>query len=195
MLEGVPFKLPVYRNQTGATGADVGKIIVPTDTLRLIIRNDMGAETTQDVTVTKVSNGGRDIQWDNGTTGNLRTGDVVRVHQRHQYSRADRQNWTATLTELNPTTVKMAVASITMNGAVFTVGATEAAAANGIEPAFVTDLLDKINAILMTEGTVTGVVTGTAGTQVLTLTFTGLTFTLNAITATGATVVGPTLVP
>ena len=183
------FNLRVYKDQ--GTSSNEGKVIEVGDTVTLAVRNVGRADTTQDVTVTAVGSGGRMIEWDAQASNYLISNDVKRVHQKHQYVCPGERNFVATLTELNPASVAMSVTSITISGATFPVGIAEASAANGITPEFVTALVAKLNEIFGWDGLVTGVVTGTAGSQVLTLRAIGTTFKWTAIAGAGATIVQP----
>lgn len=191
MKEAVSMKVPVYKDQGGGSG-NIGKLIEVGDTVRFIIRNDAGAQTTQDVTVTAVLEQGKTIQWDNSTTGNLRTEDIVRVHQRHQYSCPGPSIWTATLTEATFTAIPMSVTSITFSGATYPVNISETAAEAGIQQTFVDALINKINSILGDQGIAKGVITGSAGTQTLTITISDLLLRWDAIARVGAGGAGPT---
>ena len=187
MKEKVTFKLPVYRDQL-TNSTYIGQKVQVGDTVRLIIRNDGGPQTTQDVVLTAVLEGAKTIEWDNGTTGNLRTEDIVRVHQRHQYACPVPGPYTAILTELNPGTVPMGITSITLSGATYAIGTVETAAANAIQPAFAQATVDKINSILGDNGFASYVIAGSAGTQTLTITIRDLTLVWTAIAVTGATI-------
>ena len=84
----------------------------------------------------------------------------------------------------------MAVTSITINGGVFPVNISEAAAANGIEVGFAQALTAVINGYLAgTSGYASYSITGTAGTQVLAILITGSVLKPTAMAITGGTVV------
>lgn len=184
------FKVKVYKDQT--VGANEGVIVATGDTVTLAIRNSGRAATSQDVVLTNVLDGGRTIEWDAQASNYTISNDVIRPHQKHNYSCPGLRNFVATLTESSPTTVAMSVTSITLSGATFPVGISEESAANGITPEFVEALLAKLNQILGYDGTFTGVVTGTAGSQVLTLRAIGTQAKWTAIAGAGATIVQPT---
>lgn len=188
MKESVPFKLPVYKDQTNS--ANIGKIIEVGDTVTLVIYNNkLTGPTTQDVTVTAVGNGGRTIEWNNSTTGNLLAERIERVHAKHQYTCAGAQNWEIVLTEASASSVKAKVTSMAFGvpSVVYDIGVEEAAAANGITDLFVEELVDKINSVLGNEGYAHGVVAGSAGSQTLTLTINGLTLRPGALVLAGLT--------
>lgn len=192
MKEGSKFTLPVYKDQS--VGGNYGTLIAVGDTVTLVIANDDGTESTRDVTVTAVGNAGREIFWDTSTTNNLRTEDVIRVGAEHVFVCAGPQNWYITLTELSETTVPAKVVTISLNGVPYDINVAEAAAAAGITSAFVTELIDTINALIAGIGYASGVVTGAAGDQVLTLTLSGLLQKPTGVSAEGLTVGTWTLV-
>jgi hypothetical protein len=185
MKEGCKFTLPVYKDQTSAP--NYGILAAIGDTVTLVIANDDGVETTRDVVLTGVGNRGREIFWDTSTTNNLRTEDVVRVGAEHQYNCPGPQTWTVTLTELNGSTVAAKVVTLSLNGVPYNINVTEAAIGNGITATFITELVATINSLIAGIGTASAVLTGTAGSQVLTLRFTGILQRPNGISVAGLT--------
>jgi hypothetical protein len=185
MKEGSKFTLPVYKDQTSAP--NYGVLIAVGDTVTLVIDNDDGVETTRDVVVTSVGNRGREIFWDTSTTNNLRTEDVIRVSAKHQFKCPGPQTWTVTLTELNGSTVAAKVVTLSLNGVPYNINVTEAAIGNGITTTFITELVATINSLIAGIGTASAVLTGTAGSQVLTLRFTGILQRPNGISVLGLT--------
>lgn len=193
-LQAATFRLKVYKDQlTPATlAANYGKIIAIGDTVTLAVRNDAGPETAQDVVVTDVLDGGRTIQWDGSLVSQTITEDVVRVHQKHEFYCAGPRNFRGSILE---TTGPMTVTSITLNGAVLPVGIAEGATAAGIDPAFVTALLSKLNSLVGGDGQFTATVTGTAPTQTLTVDLKRSAFFWSAWVGSGGTVTQPAVIP
>lgn len=190
-LEAWTAKYPIYKDQ--GTASNYGKKTVTGDTVTLVIKNDAGAESTIDVVTTDVLDGGRTIQWNPGTTG-IRTFDVVRTHQKHEF-RCSINDFSATLTEVANEALLMSVQSVTINGGVYAVNVSETGpGADGIPAAFAQAVVDKIQGIIGKEGTVSYQITGSAGSQVLTIIIRGMSVPWTAIAATNATVVQPTIV-
>jgi hypothetical protein len=185
MKEGCKFTLPVYKDQTSAP--NYGLLAAIGDTVTLVIANDDGVETTRDVVLTGVGNRGREIFWDTSTTNNLRTEDVIRVGAEHQFNCPGPQTWTIALTELNPSTVAAKVVSLSLGGVPYTINVTEAAIANGITATFISELLAAVNSLVAGIGSASAVLTGTAGTQVLTLRLTGMLQRPTGISVAGLT--------
>jgi len=170
MKQAVTFDLPVHKATNQAAIVEIG------DTVTLVISNDGGAPTTQDVVLTDVQDYGKTIQWDASTTGNLGTRHVRRVHAKHEYHCAGPDDWQAVLTEENDSDTDPAeVISLTINGVVYLVEVVEAAAADGITETFRAELVAKLQSLLGTNGYVTGVVAGVAGAQTLTIKIVGTT--------------------
>lgn len=183
----VNFHSKVYKDQT--VGGNAGKIIETGDTAYLKKRVVGGTDVLETVTVTAVKEYGHSIQWDNGTTS-VRAEDIIGISAKHSFRCAGSTNTTISITELTPSTVKMAVTSITINGGVFPVNISEAAAANGIEVGFAQALTAVINGYLAgTSGYASYSITGTAGTQVLAILITGSVLKPTAMAITGGTVV------
>jgi hypothetical protein len=170
MKQAVTFHLPVHKATNDPAIVEVG------DTVTLGITNDGGAMTTQDVVLTAVSDGGKTIQWDAGTTGNLGTRHVIRPHAKHSYHCAGVDDWQAVLTEEGDSDTDPAeVISLTINGVVYAVEVVEAAAADGITETFRAELVAKLQELVGPNGYVTGVVAGVAGAQTLTIKIAGTT--------------------
>ena len=167
MKQAVTFDLPVHKATNQAAIVEVG------DTVTLVISNDAGAPTTQDVVLTGVLDYGKTIQWDASTTGNLGTRHVRRVHAKHEYHCAGADDWQVVLTEDNDPAVEASVTSLVINGVVYEIGITEAADTDGIEAAFAAAVVAKLQAMIGSNGYVTGVVAGVAGAQTLTIKITG----------------------
>lgn len=186
MKHAIKFHLPVYKDQTVAD--DLGLKVEVGDTVTLVIDNDTAGQTTQDVVATRVFADHKGIEWDAGTTGNLRPDDIVRVHRKHQYNCPGSADWQIVLTEAaNADSVAGSVDSITLNGIEYDLGVTEDAAADGIEADFAQKLVDAINQLIGVLGYADAVVAGVAGAQTLTLTIRGLTVTPSDIAVTAFT--------
>lgn len=192
MKEGCKFTLPVYKDQTSAP--NYGLLAATGDTVTLVIANDDGVETTRDVVLTGVGNRGREIFWDTSTTNNLRTEDVIRVGAEHQFNCPGPQTWTVTLTELSPATVAAKVVSLSLGGVAYSINVTEAAIGNGITTTFISELLVAVNSLVAGIGSASAVLTGTAGSQVLTLRLTGMLQRPTGISVVGLTPGALTLV-
>jgi len=191
MKERVSFKLPVYKDQ-GQAG-NYGVLIAINDVVSLVIHNDGGAQTLQDVTLTGVFEGGKTIEWDYQATPLnqlIKTYDVVRVHKKHQWNCPGPQNWSATIAESGGgTAAPLSVGTVTLSGVTYNVNVTEAATGAGITPAFVQAVVDKLNSLLGSEGFATGTVAGLAGSQTLAIRINDTTLNWTAITVpTGGTV-------
>ena len=182
MKQAVTFHLPVRKATQSADLIEVG------DTVTLVISNDAGDQTTQDVTVTDVLDYGKTIQWDASTTGNLGTRHVVRVHAKHIYECPGALNYQAVLTESGGGTVAVAgVTSLVINGIVYPIDISEDAIAAGITQEFADALVAKFQAMFGSNGYVTAEIAGTAGTQTLTVLFTGTTHVPTTWVLTGLT--------
>ncbi len=170
MKQAVTFHLPVYKATNQSAIVEIG------DTVTLGISNDGGVMTEQDVVLTGVADGGKTIQWDAGTTGNLGTRHVIRPHAKHEYHCAGSDDWQVVFTEEADSDVDPAeVISVVFNGVVYAVGVVEAVVADGITEAFRAELVAAIQALVGPNGYVTGVVAGVAGAQTLTLKIVGTT--------------------
>jgi hypothetical protein len=169
MKQAVTFHLPVHKATNDPAIIEVG------DTVTLVISNDAGAQTTQDVVVTAVLDYGKTIQWDASTTGNLGTRHVVRPHAKHEYHCAGPDDWQVVLTEDNDPAVAASVTSLTINGVVYEIDVSEVGVTNGLEADFAAAVVAKLQAMIGNNGYVTGVVAGVAGAQTLTIKITGTT--------------------
>lgn len=183
MVERAKFVHPVYKDQTVV--ANGGQLIEVGDTLRVVLDGD-GTEELQDLTLTHVENGGMTVGW-NREVESFRTTDIARVHARHQFSCVGPQNFQIVLTESSPLTVAAAINDLFIQGEAVAVDITEADSENGYEAPFVAALIVKLNEILAGNGIANAVAAGSAGTQTLTITFTGTTLILTALTFAGAT--------
>lgn len=168
MKQASTFHLPVRKATNQRAIVEIG------DTVTLLITNDGGIATTQDVVLTGVFDYGKTIQWDAGTTGNLGTRHIIRPHIKHEYHCAGADDWQAILSESGGGAAAASVTSLTINGVVYAVGVTEAAAAAGITTVFRDALIAKLQKMVGSNGNVTGVIAGSAGTQTLTLRFNGM---------------------
>lgn len=181
MKQAFTAHLPIHKATQSPDIIEVG------DTATLVITNDAGVSTTQDVVVTAVLDYGKTIQWDASTTGNLGTRHVQRVHAKHIYNCPGPLVWEAVLTEDDADTVAALVTSLVFNGVVYSIDIEEDAIANGIDPDFVTALVAKLQEMVGSNGFVTGVVAGTAGAQTLTIRIASTTHTPGAWVLAGLT--------
>jgi len=177
MKASIPFKLPVYKDQAVASNA--GLVVEIGDTVTLVISNGPTATpTTRDVVLTAVLHGGRTIEWDNGTTGNLLAEHVLRVHAKHQYVCAGSNSYSVTLTEVDSANTKAMVTALEFGqpAVYYAINVQEAAGPSaGIADEFVTRLESAIQAVIGSEGFVTVSRSGIAGAQEVLITITGLT--------------------
>jgi hypothetical protein len=183
----VNFYSKVYKDQS-LGGANIGKLIVAGDTAYLKKRVPGGTDVLETVTVTAVRDNGHTIEWDNVTTG-VRAEDIVGISAKHSYKCAGPVTVNIAIPETGgvPSTTKMKVVSITINGGVFPVNVEEAVAGNGISAEFAQGVTDVINGYLAGDsGYCSYAITGTAGTQVLTLVITGTVLVPTAISTLGA---------
>ena len=186
MKVALSFHRPLYKDQTVA--ADEGKIIEAGDTVALVIENSTSSPTLQNVTVTKVTEQGKRIEWDLLTTGNLFPDKVIRHHHKHTFRSKGRLNYAIVLTESSASSVKAKVTSMEFGGAPYAIDIEETTLGNGITTEFRDRLLAKINEVLLTEGyAASGVIAGSAGSQTLTVTINGLNLTPGAVVVAGLT--------
>ncbi len=185
MKDAIITKLPIYKDQT--TPGNEGELIEVGDSVDLVIRNDGAAPTIQTVVVTEVALGGKQIGWNNSTTGNLRTEDVIRVHYKHQYNCPGATNYTVTLTEAGAGAALAEVTSIEFGSppVAYAIGAAETGdPATGITQEFVDELVTKVQAVLGAEGFVTAELTSAT---VVTMTITALKLKPGTIAVVGLT--------
>lgn len=189
-LEAWTAKLPIYKDQT--VGANAGLKILAGDTVVLVIKNDAGPETLISVVVTLVLDGGRTIQWDPGTTG-IRTFDVVRTHQKHQFDCAGALSFQAIFAEVATEALLMSVGTMTIGGGVYSINITETGpGADGIPAAFAQAVVDKMNSYLSFGAVASYTITGSPGTQVMNLFIRGLDgIKWTAVTGANATITQP----
>lgn len=186
----VNFYRRIYKDQTTGGGANTGKFIEVGDSVFLKKRVVGGVDVLETVTVTAISQDNHSIQWDNGTTG-VRAEDIVGISAKHSYRCPGTSTTNIAITEgASHATVKMLVTSITINGGVFPVNIEESVAGSGIEVAFAQNLTAVINGYLAgTSGYASYAITGSAGSQVLTIKITGSVLKPTAMAITAGTVV------
>lgn len=146
--ECATFTNVVYKDQTNP--ANQGKVVEIGDTVTLVLTNDNGVPSTQDITVTGVSDNGKTICWSTSGTA-VRTTDIIRVHAKHTFECPGPHSCSIVVTKESSGLVEFV--SLVINGATHGLGVEEPGeASSNWNPGIVTPLEEVLNELLLGNG-------------------------------------------